>query len=73
MPVLNGIEATRLLKRLMPATPIVMFTTFTDSHIKNTALAAGVRTVVDKTDGAATLMNSIQELFVAELPPPCAA
>jgi DNA-binding NarL/FixJ family response regulator len=72
MPVLNGIEATRLLK-LMPATPIVMFTTFADSHIKNAALAAGVRTVFDKTDGAATLINSIQESFVAELPPSCAA
>ncbi len=73
MPVLNGIDATRLLKRLMPATPIVMFTTFADMHIKNAALAAGVRTVVDKTDGTATLINSIQESFVAELSPSCAA
>jgi DNA-binding NarL/FixJ family response regulator len=42
MPVLNGIEATRLLKRLLPTTPIVMFTTFADPHIKKTALTAGV-------------------------------
>jgi DNA-binding NarL/FixJ family response regulator len=72
MPILNGIEATRLLKRLMPATPILMFTTFADSHIKNAALAAGVHTVVDKTDGPSTLINIIHELFVAESPQ-CAA
>jgi two-component system chemotaxis response regulator CheY len=29
MPLLNGIDASRMLKRLLPATPIVMFTTFT--------------------------------------------
>src|SRR5439155_16122977 len=30
MPRLNGIDATRTLKQLIPATPIVMFTTFTN-------------------------------------------
>jgi DNA-binding NarL/FixJ family response regulator len=34
MPRLNGIDASRMLKRLMPATPIVMFTTFTNPFVK---------------------------------------
>jgi DNA-binding NarL/FixJ family response regulator len=72
MPVLNGIEASRLLKRLLPKTPIVIFTTFTDPHIKAAALAVGVQAVVDKSEGA-TLIGNIQQLFTAELPPPCAA
>jgi len=73
MPVLNGIEATRLLKRLLPTTPIVMFTTFADPHIEKTALAAGVHAVIDKSESATTLIGSIQQLLVSGLPPPYAA
>ena len=72
MPVLNGIEASRLLKRLMPAIPILMFTTFIDPHITNVALAAGVCAVIEKSEGA-TLIGHIEQLLAAELPPPCAA
>ena len=42
MPSLNGIEATRMIKRLLPSIPIVMFTTFTDSFLTKEALSAGV-------------------------------
>ena len=70
MPVLNGIEATRLLKRLLPTTPIVMFTTFADPHIKNAALDAGVRDLIDKSESTSALMETIERLVAAELPPP---
>ena len=70
MPVMNGIDASRTLKRLMPTVPILMFTTFADPRIKNVALAAGVQRVFDKTDAATQLISSIQQLLVAELPPP---
>jgi two-component system, NarL family, response regulator LiaR len=70
MPVLNGIEASRLLKRLMPATPIVMFTSFTDPYIKATALAAGLDALIDKAEGATALLNSIQGLLVSEIATP---
>lgn len=68
MPVLNGIEASKVLKQLMPATPLVMFTTFTDTHIKEEALAAGVHAVIDKTEGPTNLMNSIQDLLLPKVP-----
>jgi CheY-like chemotaxis protein len=67
MPLMNGIDASRILRRLMPAIPIVMFTTFTDSHIKAAALAAGANVVIDKSD-CALLSDSIQQL----LEPSCA-
>jgi DNA-binding NarL/FixJ family response regulator len=72
MPVLNGIEATRLLKMLMPATPILMFTTFTDTHLKEVALAAGVHAVIDKNEGGTTLIDNIRTLLTG-LPPATAA
>jgi DNA-binding NarL/FixJ family response regulator len=71
MPALNGIDASRLLKRLLPATPIVMCTTFSDPHLKKAALAAGLDAFVDKSEAATALICSIQQLF-ADLPPPCA-
>ena len=73
MPVMNGIDASRVLKRLMPAVPIVMFTTFADPHLKNAAFAAGVQAVFDKTDAAAELIGSIQQWLLNELPPPASA
>jgi DNA-binding NarL/FixJ family response regulator len=68
MPVLNGIDASRLLKRLLPAIPIVMCTTFTDPYLKKVALAAGLDAFVDKSEAATVLIGSIQQLF-GELPP----
>ena len=69
MPRLNGLDASRMLKRLMPATPIVMFTTFSNPFIKEAALAAGVQAVIDKSEDATTLIRSIQRLLMRELPP----
>jgi CheY-like chemotaxis protein len=70
MPVMNGIDATRILTRLMPTVPIVMYTTFADSHIKNIALDAGVRDLIDKSESASALIKTIERLVAAELPPP---
>ena len=72
MPVMNGIEASRALKKLGPATPLVMFTTFTDPYLTKDALAAGVDAVVPKSEGATTLVRSIQTLLV-KFPPPASA
>jgi DNA-binding NarL/FixJ family response regulator len=41
MPVLNGLDATRLLREDMPATPVVVFSAFDGDELKRHALAAG--------------------------------
>ncbi len=63
MPVMNGIEASRALKKLLPATPLVMFTTFADVYLTSEALAVGVHAVISKSDGVTTLIKRIQELL----------
>jgi DNA-binding NarL/FixJ family response regulator len=63
MPVMNGIETSRALKKLLPSTPLVMFTTFTDPFLTKDALTAGVKAVVAKSEGAIALISSIQTLF----------
>ena len=65
MPELNGVEAARELKQLMPATPLMMFTTYTDSHLTREALAVGVTAIAAKSDGAKALVSDIRQLFAA--------
>jgi DNA-binding NarL/FixJ family response regulator len=65
MPVMNGIQAARELQRLLPRVPILMFTTFSDSHTEKEALASGVAAVRSKLDGIGPLFASIQDLLKA--------
>jgi DNA-binding NarL/FixJ family response regulator len=55
MPVMNGLEAAKHLKTLLPETPIVMFTTFDSLQIEKEALAAGIDSVKSKSDQTALL------------------
>jgi CheY-like chemotaxis protein len=55
MPVMNGLEAAKHLKSLLPDTPIVMFTTFDSPQIEKAALAAGICSVESKSDQTALL------------------
>jgi DNA-binding NarL/FixJ family response regulator len=69
MPVMNGIEAARELKQLMPATPLLMFTAYTNSRVTQEALAVGVNAVAAKSDGAEALVGDIRQLFRASVEP----
>lgn len=69
MPRLNGISAGRMLKKLVPATQIVMFTAFTNPCFRKAALAAGLDAFVEKSEGTTSLVRSIQRLLSSELPP----
>jgi DNA-binding NarL/FixJ family response regulator len=68
MPVMNGLDAAKELKRLMPAIPIVMFTTFASAHIANAARSAGADAFQSKSETGA-LLESIRGL----LPGACGA
>ena len=41
VPVLNGLDATRLLREVVPATAIVIFSAFETADLKRQAFAAG--------------------------------
>jgi DNA-binding NarL/FixJ family response regulator len=41
MPVLNGLDATRLLRETLPGTPVVVFSAFDSAELKRQALAGG--------------------------------
>jgi DNA-binding NarL/FixJ family response regulator len=62
MPVLNGLEAARVLKPLLPSVPLLMFTNFDSGQLKRDALTAGVSAVVSKSELAGPV-HSIQALL----------
>jgi DNA-binding NarL/FixJ family response regulator len=50
MPGMNGIETARRILEIPPAMPIVLFTQHASAELEKHARAAGIRSVVSKTD-----------------------
>jgi DNA-binding NarL/FixJ family response regulator len=63
MPVMNGLQASRELRRLLPQVPVLMFTTFCNPQIEKEALASGVTAVRSKSEGIESLYDSIRHLL----------
>jgi two-component system response regulator NreC len=59
MPVLNGIEATRQLRKLLPQTKVIVLTMYADEEYVLRALQAGVRGYLLKKAAAAELLQAI--------------
>lgn len=50
MPLMNGLEAARALKVLMPHVPLLMFTNNPGGVLETEARSAGIAAVVSKSD-----------------------
>jgi DNA-binding NarL/FixJ family response regulator len=60
---MNGLEETRVLKKLMPAIPVTIFTAHSDSSVEREATAAGVSAVVSKSQAAAVFIATARSLL----------
>ena len=63
MPVMNGLEVARALKRLMPSVPIIIYTAHGDPLVEKEARLAGASTVISKSAAVATLITEARNLF----------
>jgi len=63
MPQMSGIEAARVLKKILPQTPIVMLTSHDPSTLGHDTHAAGIDAVVAKDGDMSLLMASLQSLL----------
>jgi len=63
MPVMNGLVATRILKRLIPEVPIILYSAHIDGYVEKEALAAGAWAVVPKSDALALLIERSRRLM----------
>ena len=60
MPVLNGLDATRLLREVAPATAVVVFSAFDSPELKRQAFDAGAVAYLPKGCGAERLRATVE-------------
>lgn len=63
MPVMNGFEAARALKKVLPDVPLLMFTESEMAIVGHQAQSAGIHDVALKSEGAAPLLEKAKALL----------
>jgi CheY-like chemotaxis protein len=63
MPVMNGLEAARVLHQIMPQVPLILCSLHTDDVLRKEAFNAGVNAVISKAQNIQTLIHRAQELL----------
>lgn len=66
MPLLNGVDAAREIRRLSPGIRTILLTMYTDKGYVLQALRAGARGYVLKTQAAEDLISAIREILRGE-------
>ena len=63
MPVMNGLEEARVLKKLMPAIRVIMYTGHSDHIVEREARAVGVGAVISKSENVSALISKARTLL----------
>jgi DNA-binding NarL/FixJ family response regulator len=65
MPVMTGLDAAPLLRKLLPDTRIILFTVQEGHEVEQLACAAGINAVVSKNQAASKLTLQAQALMAS--------
>jgi DNA-binding NarL/FixJ family response regulator len=63
MPVMNGIEAARVLSDSMPGTTMILYTMHTGKVMEAEAKAAGFKAILSKGEGVDLLLTQARSLL----------
>jgi two-component system chemotaxis response regulator CheY len=63
MPRMNGLQAAAELRRVLPKTPIILFTLYGDTLSKAETSKSGISLVLSKTTALSTLIDKAHELM----------
>jgi DNA-binding NarL/FixJ family response regulator len=63
MPGMNGLDAARALRDLVPPVPIILFTLYDDGFVEESARSAGVADVVSKSEDISVLIDAARRLL----------
>jgi two-component system response regulator NreC len=63
MPVMNGLEAAPLLRRVLPDVWLILFTVHDGPEVNRFSLEAGIQAVVPKSEAAVNLIAQAQALL----------
>jgi DNA-binding NarL/FixJ family response regulator len=64
MPKMNGLDAVRVLRKLIPSIPIIVFSNYSDAFVKKLALSLGVAAVISKSQNISVLLSAARGLFL---------
>ena len=62
MPVMNGIDAARIVRQMMPTVPLIIFSEYSDVFSEREAQAAGVSALVAKSKHVSMLVDKARAL-----------
>jgi two-component system, chemotaxis family, chemotaxis protein CheY len=63
MPVMNGLDAARILRRSLPNTSLIMYSAFGDRYAEHQARLIGISAFVSKTEPPTALVGTAVSLF----------
>jgi DNA-binding NarL/FixJ family response regulator len=63
MPVMNGLDAARVLKRLMPTVPLVMFSNYSEAFSEQDIRSAGISALISKSEHVSVLVEKARSLL----------
>ncbi len=63
MPVMNGLDAARILKRLMPTVPLILYSAFADRTSELQAKLIGISDLVSKSESVSVLIGKARGLL----------
>jgi len=63
MPVMNGLDAARVLTELLPEVPVIMFSAFSEPFTEQAARSAGAKTLVSKSEHISILLAKARSLM----------
>jgi DNA-binding NarL/FixJ family response regulator len=63
MPVMNGLDETRILKRVLPDVPVILYTAHRSPAVEKEACLAGASAVISKSEPPAALIAEARSFF----------
>jgi CheY-like chemotaxis protein len=70
MPLLSGVDALPEIRRLAPATAVVVYSAGADPHVSGRALAAGALAVMEKLDVSFSIVDRLADILLGHLASP---
>jgi CheY-like chemotaxis protein len=65
MPLMNGLQASSVLKNALPGVPIVLLTLYAEQVQEARPAALGIATILSKADGLAPLLDCLDKMLGA--------
>jgi DNA-binding NarL/FixJ family response regulator len=66
MPVMNGLEAARILKQRMPSVPLILYSAFEDRFSAQKARLSGIAELVSKSDHVTVLIDKVRGMLYSK-------